>query len=61
MTPLELRKHLNLTQNQMAERLGISRETYWKIENGTPPSKPVQKLLDMEEASLAGAPLSNAH
>ena len=57
----KLRKELKLNQEEMAEKLGIGNKTYWLIEAGKRrPSKPVQKLLDMEHSSAAGSTLDNS-
>jgi len=42
-----LRKRLNLSQIEMADRLGINQATVSRLEAGRPPSKPVLKLLEM--------------
>lgn len=41
-----IRKGLRLTQEQMAERLGIDRSSVSHMENGRPPRGPTRKLLD---------------
>ncbi|WP_309802427.1 helix-turn-helix domain-containing protein [Methylopila jiangsuensis] len=40
-----LRKRLNLTQGQLAERLGLDRSSVSRLENGQPPSGPTEVLL----------------
>lgn len=61
MTPSEiraLRLKLDLTQAQMAERVGITRETYNAIERGRKEaSGPVMRLLDMEYKASFNPPL----
>ncbi len=40
---LELRKQYELTQNQMAQKLGITQPAYIRYENGT--AEPTQTML----------------
>jgi transcriptional regulator with XRE-family HTH domain len=41
-----LRKRLRVTQQQLADRLGVDQATVSRLETGRPPSGPVQKLLE---------------
>lgn len=45
-----LRKRLGLTQQGLAERLGIDQGTVSRLEAGSAPSKPVLLLLEMLNA-----------
>ena len=47
-----LRERLSLNQEEMAERLRISRNYYWQLENGTKPAGPkIEREIEIMEQS----------
>ena len=51
---LNLRKNLNLSQEQLAERLNVTRQTIskWELEETTPDIKQAKKLSEIFKVSL---------
>lgn len=54
-----IRKSLNMTQAELAERLGIDRSSLAHMENGRPVPRPVALLLDVLVDSSRGRPPQN--
>jgi transcriptional regulator with XRE-family HTH domain len=59
MTPLEMRKALGLTQEQLAQKIGYTQRQITRIESGHAKAGPkytqaLQRLLDDENARLNG-------
>lgn len=47
---IALRKRLNLSQEQLARRLGVTQPTVWRMEDGQAPSGPILLLLQHLDA-----------
>ena len=54
-----LRRALDLSQSEMAERLGVSQSTVDRLEKGQRETGPVSRLLDLIENEL-NAPITTA-